>query len=247
MNSRKGWLSYEVYLLLCVCLAQIITSADNITTALSIKEIMLFFDVNLSTGQIITAFYSVICASLMIISGIFGYFLNWKKIFQLGLCFTFLGEVFAITSHHLLSFVGLSRVFFGLGASLILPACVSLLSNIIRKKNRVLAFSIWGTSVAVVIAVFPLLLNALHFYWEWRSGYIILAILSLVVLGLSCKMPEPDFIKLNVKINLSEVISVFVTLMLFLLAIVLIPKFGFITPALSVGVYIFDYISIPLI
>ncbi|MEF1218957.1 hypothetical protein REH76_14315, partial [Photobacterium damselae] len=65
-----------------------------------------------------------------------------------------------------------------------------------------------------------------------------MAILSLVVLGLSCKMPEPDFIKLNVKINLSEVISVFVTLMLFLLAIVLIPKFGFITPALSVGIYI---------
>ncbi|HIF9293047.1 TPA: MFS transporter [Photobacterium damselae] len=247
MNNRKGWLSYEVYLLLCVCLAQIITSADNITTALSIKEIMLFFDVNLSTGQIITAFYSVICASLMIISGIFGYFLNWKKIFQLGLCFTFLGEVFAITSHHLLSFVGLSRVFFGLGASLILPACVSLLSTIIRKKNRVLAFSIWGTSVAVVIALFPLLLNALHIYWEWRSGYIILAILSLVVLGLSCKMPEPDFIRSNLKINLSEVILVFVTLMLFLLAIVLIPKFGFITPSLSIGFYLFDYISIPLV
>ncbi|HIF9091676.1 TPA: MFS transporter [Photobacterium damselae] len=247
MNNRKGWLSYEVYLLLCVCLAQIITSADNITTALSIKEIMLFFDVNLSTGQIITSFYSVICASLMIISGVFGYFINWKKIFQLGLFFTFLGEIFAITSEQLLSFVGLSRIFFGLGASLLLPACVSLLSTIIRKENRVLAFSIWGTSVAVVIAVFPLLLSVLHYYWEWRSGYIILAILSLVVLGLSFKMPEPDFKKLNIKINVFEIILVFVTLMLFLLGVVLIPKFGFITPSVSVGIYIFDYISIPLV
>ncbi|HIF9512522.1 TPA: MFS transporter [Photobacterium damselae] len=247
MNNRKGWLSYEVYLLLCVCLAQIITSADNITTALSIKEIMLFFDVNLSTGQIITSFYSVICASLMIISGVFGYFINWKKIFQLGLFFTFLGEIFAITSEQLLSFVGLSRIFFGLGASLLLPACVSLLSTIIRKKNRVLAFSIWGTSVAVVIAVFPLLLSVLYYYWEWRSGYIILAILSLVVLGLSFKMPEPDFKKLNIKINVFEIILVFVTLMLFLLGVVLIPKFGFITPSVSVGIYIFDYISIPLV
>ncbi|MGS4882647.1 MFS transporter [Photobacterium damselae] len=247
MNNRKGWLSYEVYLLLCVCLAQIITSADNITTALSIKEIMLFFDVNLSTGQIIMSFYSVICASLMIISGVFGYFINWKKIFQLGLFFTFLGEIFAITSEQLLSFVGLSRIFFGLGASLLLPACVSLLSTIIRKKNRVLAFSIWGTSVAVVIAVFPLLLSVLHYYWEWRSGYIILAILSLVVLGLSFKMPEPDFKKLNIKINVFEIILVFVTLMLFLLGVVLIPKFGFITPSVSVGIYIFDYISIPLV
>ncbi|HIF9261809.1 TPA: MFS transporter [Photobacterium damselae] len=247
MNNRKGWLSYEVYLLLCVCLAQIITSADNITTALSIKEIMLFFDVNLSTGQIITSFYSVICASLMIISGVFGYFINWKKIFQLGLFFTFLGEIFAITSEQLLGFVGLSRIFFGLGASLLLPACVSLLSTIIRKENRVLAFSIWGTSVAVVIAVFPLLLSVLHYYWEWRSGYIILAILSLVVLGLSFKMPEPDFKKLNIKINVFEIILVFVTLMLFLLGVVLIPKFGFITPSVSVGIYIFDYISIPLV
>ncbi|OBU44158.1 hypothetical protein AYY27_06210 [Photobacterium damselae] len=60
-------------------------------------------------------------------------------------------------------------------------------------------------------------------------------------------MPEPDFIRSNLKINLSEVILVFVTLMLFLLAIVLIPKFGFITPSLSIGFYLFDYISIPLV
>ncbi|HIF9184414.1 TPA: MFS transporter [Photobacterium damselae] len=246
MNNRKGWLSYEVYLLLCVCLAQIITSADNITTALSIKEIMLFFDVNLSTGQIITAFYSVICASLMIISGIFGYFLNWKKIFQLGLCFTFLGEFFAIISQHLLSFVGLSRVFFGLGASLILPACVSLLSTIIRKDNRLLAFSIWGTSVAVVIAIFPLLLNALHRYWEWRSGYIVLSVLSLVVLILSLKMPEPEFSKSDIKINMGEAVLVFIILMLLLLTIMLIPKFGLFIPAFSIGITFFDYVSIPL-
>ncbi|HIF9277955.1 TPA: MFS transporter [Photobacterium damselae] len=247
MNNRKGWLSYEVYLLLCVCLAQIITSADNITTALSIKELMLFFNVNLSTGQIITSFYSVICASLMIVSGIFGYFLNWKKIFQLGLCFTFLGEVFAITSHQLLTFVGLSRVFFGLGASLILPACVSLLSTVIRKNNRVLAFSIWGTSVAVVIAVFPLLLNTIHYYWEWRAGYIVLALLSLIVLALSFKMPEPEFYKSDMKINIGEAILVFVSLMLFLLAIVLVPKFGFFIPSASIDVKFFDIVSIPLV
>ncbi|TOO51484.1 hypothetical protein, partial [Vibrio parahaemolyticus] len=80
--SRNSWLPHEVYLLLCVCLAQVITSADNITTALSIKEIMSFFDVDLSVGQMIASLYSVICASLMIISGVLGYFFNWKKIFQ---------------------------------------------------------------------------------------------------------------------------------------------------------------------
>ncbi|HFD0647977.1 hypothetical protein CGH92_10000 [Vibrio parahaemolyticus] len=245
--SRNSWLPHEVYLLLCVCLAQVITSADNITTALSIKEIMSFFDVDLSVGQMIASLYSVICASLMIISGVLGYFFNWKKIFQFGLCFTFFGEVFAIASSDLLTFVGLSRVLFGIGASLILPACVSLLSTVIKKNNRVLAFSIWGTSVAVIIAVFPLLLNALHQYWEWRSGYIILAGLSLLVLVLSLKMPETEFLVSDVKINVSESVLVFITLILFLLSVVLTPKLGFFVPSISIGVDIFDIVSIPLL
>ncbi|TON23127.1 hypothetical protein CGH62_23020, partial [Vibrio parahaemolyticus] len=208
---------------------------------------MSFFDVDLSVGQMIASLYSVICASLMIISGVLGYFFNWKKIFQFGLCFTFFGEVFAIASSDLLTFVGLSRVLFGIGASLILPACVSLLSTVIKKNNRVLAFSIWGTSVAVIIAVFPLLLNALHQYWEWRSGYIILAGLSLLVLVLSLKMPETEFLVSDVKINVSESVLVFITLILFLLSVVLTPKLGFFVPSISIGVDIFDIVSIPLL
>lgn len=242
--SKMDFTKDEAKILLCVCLAQFAVAADNIATSLLIKDIMMFFQVSIAQGQIITSSYSVISAPIMIVSGLLGYFFCWKKIFQLGLVMCAIGEFSALFIHDFYPFIGISRVTFGVGAALTLASSVALLTTRIQNKNRMIAFSIWGGSVAIITMLSPMLL-ALITSTDWRRSFLFLGFISVAALILSKNIkhipPEKSEKKIDV-VAASLIVSI---VGLFLVSVSLFPSLGFLASSQSYSV--FNNLTIPTV
>lgn len=240
----------ELMILLCACLAQFVASADNMSTALLIKEIMAFFDINLSLGQVVTASYSIVSASLMLVSGLLGYYFSWKKVFQAGLTFCVLGEVLVLFVHDVWLFIILSRGVVGLGAALILPSCIALITTQVQRNNRVMTFSIWGTSVALVIAVYPTVLTILNNLSGWRAGFTFLGLVAAFVLLLSMKLPDTPPVRSKKRIDKLGTVYIVFAIGFLLTAMTFAPSLGFFEPkkdVLILGVNLSRFgIAIPM-
>ncbi|BAJ01844.1 MFS transporter [Shewanella violacea] len=237
-----GFTKAEAKILLCVCLAQFAVSADNITTALLIKDIMMSFQVSIAQGQIVTSSYSVISAPLMIVTGLLGYFFCWKKIFQFGLFLCTAGEFSALFIHDFYPFIGISRLAFGIGAALTLASSVALLTTRIQVKNRMIAFSIWGASVAIISMISPMLL-ALITSTDWRRSFLFLGFISLTALILSRNLKNITPDRTEKKIDLVAVSLIVSIVGLFLVSVSLAPSLGFLSTAENHSVL--DNLTIP--
>jgi len=235
---------YEVNILLFVCLAQFITSADNVATVLLIKDIMFFFKVDITLGQVITSSYAISSASLMLVSGLLGYFFSWKRIFQVGLLFCIVGEFFALILTDFSLFLMLSRVIFGIGGALILPSCLALLSTQIQPKNRTMAFSIWGTSIALVVAIFPIFLTLLNTILGWRTGFGFLGCLAFLVLCLSSAITQSKPAKCIKQFDVIGTLIIVSIIAFLLIAVSFTPYLGFLTPKRAINFLGFNSTSL---
>jgi len=223
--SKVGLSKQEFRILLCVCLAQFAVAADNITTSLLIKDIMVYFQVSISQGQIITSSYSVISAPIMIVSGVLGYFFCWKKTFQLGLAMCVVGEFSALFIHDFYLFIGFSRLLFGIGAALALAASVALLTTRIEAKNRMFAFSIWATSVAVITLLSPMILVLIASV-DWKMSFLFLALIPSIAWLLSLSIKSATPLETNKKIDPISIILIVSIVGLALVGISLLPSLG---------------------
>ncbi|NRB81515.1 MAG: MFS transporter [Saccharospirillaceae bacterium] len=242
---------YEVNILLLVCLAQFITSADNVATVLLIKDIMFFFKVDITLGQVVTSSYAITSASLMLVSGLLGYFFSWKRIFQVGLLFCIVGEFFALVLTDFSLFLMLSRVIFGIGGALILPSCLALLSTQIQPKNRTMAFSIWGTSIALVVAIFPVILTLLNTILGWRTGFGFLGCLAFLVICLSSTIAQSKPVKCIKQFDIIGTLIIVSIIAFLLIAVSFTPYLGFLAPKRTIEFFGFNSaslgISVPML
>jgi EmrB/QacA subfamily drug resistance transporter len=63
-----------------------------------------------------------------------------------------------------------SRAFMGLGAALIFPPTLSLISNVfVERKERAQAIGLWGATVGVAVAIGPIVGGSLLQHFSWSS------------------------------------------------------------------------------
>jgi EmrB/QacA subfamily drug resistance transporter len=78
-----------------------------------------------------------------------------------------------------------ARAVMGLGAALIFPATLSLLTNVFtERRERARAIGLWGASTGVGIAVGPIVGGWLLEHFSWSSVFFALAPFAAVALGL---------------------------------------------------------------
>src|SRR4029453_6928688 len=82
-----------------------------------------------------------------------------------------------------------ARAVMGLGAALIFPATLSLLTNVFTERGeRARAIGLWGASTGVGIAVGPIVGGWLLEHFSWASVFIALvpiAVVAMLLVGLS--------------------------------------------------------------
>jgi EmrB/QacA subfamily drug resistance transporter len=138
----------------------------------------------------ITSIYSLTFAALLITCGRIADLIGRRRMFVIGtLVFVAasLGAAAAGTGPELIT----ARLVQGVGASMIMPATLSTVNAVFTGRDRAVAFGIWGSLIAGMAAVGPLVGGWLATSYGWRWAFAVnLPLGAAIVAGAVACIPE---------------------------------------------------------
>lgn len=166
-DSNVKW-----YTLAASCFALFMAMLDNLVVNIAMPTIARDLDATLTQLQWVVSAYTIVFASLQITAGGLGDRLGRKRWFLIGLVI-FTGTSFlAAFSRNIEMLIGL-RALQGLGAALIMPLSLSLISDAFPPEERGKAVGIWGAISVSSIALGPVIGGVIVEYTSWHWVFLI--------------------------------------------------------------------------
>ena len=118
---------------------------DNTILNVAVPTIIREFHTQVSSMQWVISGYSLVFASLLISFGRLGDIVGRRRMFFIGASLFAVGSLIASLSQSVVQlFIGESLIE-GIGAAMMLPATLSILSATFRGRERGVAFAVWGS------------------------------------------------------------------------------------------------------
>jgi EmrB/QacA subfamily drug resistance transporter len=165
---RRRWAILAV-----LCLSLVLIVMDN--TILNVALPSLVNDLGATNSQLqwIVDSYVLVFAGLLLTAGALGDRFGRKGALTLGLAIFGLGSV-ASTLVDSSSGLIVTRAIMGLGGAFIMPATLSLLTNVFRDpKERARAIAIWAGCAGLGVAIGPVVGGLLLEHYSWHSVFLI--------------------------------------------------------------------------
>ena len=183
-------------------LALLIIGLDNTILNVALPSLQKHFDASSSTLQWIVDSYLLVFAGLLLTMGTIGDRFGRKRALQTGLALfggSSLAVLFVDSANGLIAV----RAAMGIGGALIMPATLSIISNVFPREERGKAIGIWAGMASMGIGLGPLFGGLLLEYFDWTSVFLLnvpvaaIAIAAGAVLVPESRDPEPgafDFV-----------------------------------------------------
>ena len=126
--------------LIVLACAQVGTSADNGAFSVAMAEMMRVFGCPLSDVQMASTVYSLMAGTFMLASGLLGMVIGWCRNFRAGLVLAVVGELLCAFSPSIELLIWGGRLMVGLGASLIIPSVLGMVSMLYEGEERKQAY-----------------------------------------------------------------------------------------------------------
>jgi EmrB/QacA subfamily drug resistance transporter len=173
--ERRWWI------LVVLCFSLLVIVLDNTILNVAIPTIVRDLDATNSQLQWMVDAYTLVFAGLLLTAGSLGDRFGRRGALQLGLLLFGLGSLasaFASTSGQLIA----TRAFMGVGGAFIMPATLSIITNVFPAQERGKAIGVWAGTAGLAGVLGPLTGGFLleHFYW----GSIFLVNIPIVIVGL---------------------------------------------------------------
>jgi len=156
---------------------------DNTILNVAVPTIIKEFHTNVSALQWVISGYSLVFASLLISFGRLGDIIGRRKLFFIGATLFAVGSLIASLSQSVVQlFIGESLLE-GIGAAMMLPATLSIISATFRGRERGPAFAVWGAVAGGAGALGPWIGGMLTTYASWRWAFrvnVIIAPLAII-------------------------------------------------------------------
>ncbi len=144
---------------------------DNTILNVAVPTIIREFHTQVSSMQWVISGYSLVFASLLISFGRLGDIVGRRRMFFIGATLFAVGSLIASLSQSVVQlFVGESLIE-GIGAAMMLPATLSILSATFRGRDRAIAFAVWGTAAGGAGALGPWVGGILTTDYSWRWAF----------------------------------------------------------------------------
>ena len=183
INSKLKW-----YTLLAACFALFMAILDNLVVNVALPTIARDLDASTTQLQWIVSAYTLVFASLQITAGGLGDRFGRKRWFLIGTALFTGTSLLAAFAGNIETLIA-ARALQGLGAALIMPLSLSLISDAFPPEERGKALGIWSAVSVSGLALGPILGGILVEYtaWNWiflvnvPVGIAALAVTALVV------------------------------------------------------------------
>ena len=180
--TRRG----RMQVLAICCMSILLVSLDNTIVNVALPTIHRDLGASLSQLQWIVDSYTVVLATLLILSGSIADRIGRKRVFAVGLGLFSVGSLLcsaAPSPGWLIAF----RALQGVGGSMLNPVAMSIIRNVFTDpRERAQAIGVWGGVVGISMALGPVLGGALTDVAGWRSIFWInvpIGILAIVLVA----------------------------------------------------------------
>ena len=164
--------NYKWFTLVAACFALFMAMLDNLVVNIAMPTIAKDLNANNTQLQWIVSAYTLVFASLQITAGGLGDRLGRKKWFLIGLAlFTATSSVAAFSRS--IEMLIVLRAVQGLGAAIIMPLSLSIISNAFPPEERGKAVGIWSAISVPAIALGPVVGGLLVEYASWHWVFLI--------------------------------------------------------------------------
>lgn len=168
-------------ILAVLCFGLLVIVLDNSILNVALPTIQKDLGATSGDLQWIVDSYTLVFAGLLLTAGALGDRFGRRGALQIGFVLFGAGSVLAALSSTSGMLIG-TRAFMGIGGALIMPATLSIITNVFPPRDRAKAIGIWAGTAGLGGALGPLTGGFLvtHFYW----GSVFLVNVPIVVVGL---------------------------------------------------------------
>jgi len=177
-------------------LSLLIIGLDNTILNVALPSLQEHFGASASTLQWIVDSYMLVFACLLLTAGTLGDRFGRKRALQAGLLL-FGGASLAVLVVNTSSQLIVVRSIMGIGGALIMPATLSIISNVFPREERAKAIGVWAAFAAIGVGLGPLFGGLLLEWFSWESVFLLnvpvtaIALAAGVVLVPNSRDPEP--------------------------------------------------------
>jgi EmrB/QacA subfamily drug resistance transporter len=162
-----------------LALSLVIIGLDNTILNVALPSLQEHFGASGSTLQWMVDSYLVSFAGLLLTLGTLGDRFGRKRALQTGIALfglSSLAVLFVETSTQLI----VVRALMGVGGALIMPATLSIITNVFPREERAKAIGIWAGTASIGVGLGPLFGGLLLEYFDWYSVFLINVPVALV-------------------------------------------------------------------
>ena len=210
--------------LIVVAFASFIIALDATFMNVSISQVVVDLNTDVSTIQSTMSFYTLITAAFMLLSAKLQDIVGKKKLFLIGTALYGLGTfTAAVSPSATILFIGWA-VIEGIAGALMMPATVSIISGTYTGEKRTVALAIVGVMGSIAAAIGPLFGGIMTTFLSWRYGFACELIIVFIILIMRNKIPvfEPTESRSDLDIT-GSIISI-IGLVLLVLGILSLSK-----------------------
>jgi EmrB/QacA subfamily drug resistance transporter len=202
-SSADRGLDPRRWITLAVVLVSVVVAVlDNTVLNVAIPTILREFHTNLPSLQWVVTGYSLTFATFLIIGGRLGDIYGHRNTFMVGVGLFGLGSLVAALSTSVLTLVIGEAIIEGIGASLMMPSTLAILSTTFTGHERGSAFAAWGAVGGASAAFGPVVGGFLttNYSWRWAFGLNVI-VAPLAILGALLFMRRSTNVRIGGKLD----------------------------------------------
>jgi EmrB/QacA subfamily drug resistance transporter len=181
----------KVIILISCCLSLLIVSMDATIVNVAIPSVRTELHASASELQWVIDVYTLVLASLLLLSGATADRFGRRRVFQIGLTIFAVGSLLCSAAPDIHTLIA-ARLVQGIGGSMLNPVALSIISQVfVGRVERARAIGIWGAVMGIAMALGPMLGGALIELGDWRAVFWInLPICAAAILLTAIFVPE---------------------------------------------------------